>query len=93
VITEDTKRPEDYKRCTSPNGYERNLLQIPFNIETEINALKTLLKKYTDIPMSIADACLDRISEQISESVIFTIDSDFRIYRKDRRKIIPVIMP
>jgi len=72
---------------------ERNLLQIPFNIETEINTVKLLLKKYNDIPMSLADACLVRMSEQISESVIFTIDSDFKIYRKDSRKIIPVIMP
>jgi len=72
---------------------ERNLLQIPFNLEHEIDALKSLLKKYKDIPMALADACLVRMSEQISESVIFTMDSDFNIYRKDRRKLIPVIMP
>ncbi len=72
---------------------ERNLLQIPFNIEPETNLLKSLLKKYNDIPMSLADACLVRMSEQISESVIFTLDNDFKIYRKHRRKVIPVIMP
>ncbi len=72
---------------------ERNLIQIPFNFEAEISAVKSLLKKYKDIPMSLADACLVRMSEQISESIIFTMDSDFHVYRKDRRKVIPVIMP
>lgn len=71
----------------------RNLLKIPFNIESEINPISSLLKKYNDIPMSLADACLVRMSEQISESVIFTLDSDFKIYRKNKRKVIPIIIP
>jgi len=49
--------------------------------------------KYRTIPMSLTDACLIRMSEQISESGICTLDSDFRIYRKEKRKVIPVIMP
>ncbi len=72
---------------------ERELIQIPFKLETEADSIINLMKKYRNIPMSLADACLVRMSEQISESTICTLDSDFRIYRKDRRKVIPVIIP
>lgn len=72
---------------------ERELIKIPFQLEPEISAISSLLEKYNNIPMSLADACLVRMSEQISDSVICTLDSDFKIYRKDKRKVIPVIMP
>jgi len=72
---------------------ERELIQISFNLKEEISTIMTLMKKYNDIPMSLADACLVRMSEQISDSTICTLDSDFRIYRKENRNVIPVIMP
>ena len=52
-----------------------------------------LTNKYKNIPMSLADGCLVRMAEQIKESVILTINSDFKIYRKNEKKVIPVIMP
>jgi len=72
---------------------ERELIILPFDLQSESNLIKRLLEKYKNVPMSLADACLVRLSEQISESVVCTIDSDFRIYRKNKRDIIPVIMP
>ena len=72
---------------------ERGLIQIPFNLETEINLILKLIEKYKNIPMSLADACLVRMCEQISESTICTLDSDFKIYRKAKRKIISLIIP
>lgn len=72
---------------------ERGLIQIPFKLESELNAITHLVKKYRNIPMSLADACLVRMSEQFSDSLICTLDSDFKIYRKNSRKVIPVIMP
>ena len=72
---------------------ERELIVLPINLQTESKSIKRLLEKYNNIPMSLADACLVRLSEQISESVICTIDSDFKIYRKNKRDVIPVIMP
>jgi len=72
---------------------DRELIQIPFRLESEISNISTLMKKYHDIPMSLADACLVRMSEQISNSVICTLDSDFRIYRKEKRAVIPLIIP
>ena len=72
---------------------ERELIVLPIDLQTESKSIKRLLEKYNNVPMSLADACLVRLSEQISESVICTIDSDFKIYRKNKRDIIPVIMP
>ncbi len=72
---------------------ERELIQIPFTLDSEIRTIVSLMKKYSNLPMSLADACLVRMSEQISESTICTLDNDFRVYRKEKRKVIPVIMP
>ena len=72
---------------------ERELIKISFQLESEIGVVKNLMSKYKDIPMSLADACLVRMSEQISDSTICTLDKDFRIYRKDKRKFIPLIIP
>ena len=52
-----------------------------------------LLTRYADVPMSLADACLVRMSEQYSASVVLTCDSDFQRYRRHRRQRIPTIMP
>lgn len=72
---------------------ERELIQTPFKLESEISIIMRLIKKYKNIPMSLADACLVRMSEQITNSIICTLDSDFKVYRKEKRKIIPLIIP
>jgi hypothetical protein len=43
--------------------------------------------------MSLADACLVRLSEFHSRSVVLTFDADFRIYRRHGNKVIPMLMP
>ena len=52
-----------------------------------------LLDKYADIPMSIADAFLVRLTETLSDPLLLTTDSDFKIYRRHGRKVIPTRMP
>ena len=49
--------------------------------------------KYADMPMSFADACLVRMTELLTDPVLLTLDAHFRIYRRDRNKAIPCIMP
>jgi predicted nucleic acid-binding protein len=69
----------------------RGVLSLPFRLDDSIKEIKWLLKKYSDVPMSLADACLVRMSEIYSDSSILTLDSDFRIYRKNKRNIIPIL--
>ena len=51
------------------------------------------MRKYRSVPMSLADATLVRLSELHRDSQIFTLDADFRIYRRHGNKVIPVLMP
>lgn len=51
------------------------------------------MQKYTDVPMSLADACLVRMTEIHPEPMILTTDSDFDIYRRHGRRIVPCVMP
>ena len=45
------------------------------------------------LQMSLADACLVRMAEIHERSVVMTLDSDFVIYRKFHRKVIPLLRP
>jgi predicted nucleic acid-binding protein len=51
------------------------------------------MKKFQSVPMSFADACLVRMSELEPRSRILALDSDFRVYRRNRRQAIPTVMP
>lgn len=72
---------------------ERGVVQTGFSTAREAHALRTLLERYDDAPMSLADACVVRMSELHRGAKVWTTDSDFTIYRRNRRSIIPLIMP
>ncbi len=72
---------------------EAGILQIDFRLFDETAKVKSLMKKYANVPMSLADACLVRMSEIIKDSVVFTTDGDFHIYRKNGRQKIDLIVP
>jgi len=69
------------------------VLQIDFSLQKEIETIEKLTKKYADVPMDFADACLVRMSETVKDSVVFTTDSDFHIYRKNGKQKISLIIP
>lgn len=71
----------------------RGVLQPIFDLEEEVRSLINLIRRYADVPMSLADACLVRMSEQHAQRKVFTLDQDFRIYRKHSRHVIPVLIP
>lgn len=71
----------------------RGLLVPKFDLKQEIVSIQQLMKTYHDTPMSLADACLVRMAEVFSGSKVMTLDSDFVVYRKSRRKVIPLIRP
>jgi hypothetical protein len=43
--------------------------------------------------MSLADACLVRMTEILAEPVVVTTDTEFRIYRCHGRQVVPCLMP
>jgi predicted nucleic acid-binding protein len=70
-----------------------DIVKVDFRMSTEVDALRALMKKFANVPMSLADASLVRMSELDPRSRILTLDGDFRIYRRNRRQAIPTIMP
>lgn len=72
---------------------KRKIITIPFRLDEHIQPVGKLLTKYRSVPMSLGDACLVRMSELNPNSQVFTLDSDFNLYRKSGRRIISTIMP
>lgn len=68
-------------------------LKLDFSLSAELEQTISLITKYADVPMALADACLVRMSELDENASVFTVDSDFLIYRKNGRKKIPLISP
>jgi uncharacterized protein len=84
----------------TPDGEDRVLglveaghLQVRFPFSEEVTSIRSLMKKYKDVPMAFADACIVRMTELIEDSAVFTVDGDFRVYRRNRRARIPLIIP
>jgi predicted nucleic acid-binding protein len=72
---------------------DRGVVQVPFRVDAEVPAVRALLTKYASVPMSLADACLVRMVELNPDAVVLTLDSDFRMYRRSGRLVVPVLMP
>jgi predicted nucleic acid-binding protein len=64
-----------------------------FNLDNDVEPVLKLLQKYADVPMSLADACLVRMTETLPDPVILTTDSDFHVYRRHSRQMVPCLMP
>jgi predicted nucleic acid-binding protein len=68
-------------------------LLLPFLLREHTQRVLDLLQRYASVPMSLTDACLVRMSELESDCVVFTLDSDFHIYRRHKQEKIPLVIP
>jgi predicted nucleic acid-binding protein len=64
-------------------------LRISYTLKHDFDAVGTLMAKYSDV----ANACLVRMTELHDRARVFTLDSDFRRYRRHSRQTIPLISP
>ena len=64
-----------------------------FDLAANMEPVTALMEKCADVPMSLADACLVRLSELHAGARVFTLDSDFRLYRRHGRQAIPLVAP
>lgn len=72
----------------------RGVLRVELDLQRETAAVNRLLRRYASLPMDLADACLVRLSELHAESIVLTVDSEFRdIYRRNGRQAIPTLLP
>jgi hypothetical protein len=68
-------------------------LAVEFALMSELAAVRRLVARYRDRPMSLADACLVRLAELFDDAEVITLDRDFSIYRKHGRQTVPLISP
>ncbi len=70
------------------------LVRIDFNCNDHIPQLEALAVRYADRHPDFADLCLIRMSELFLEHSVITVDrEDFRVYRRNKREVIPIICP
>jgi predicted nucleic acid-binding protein len=69
-------------------------LRIGFDLTENIEEVQALAERYRDRTPDLADLCLIRMSELNEHLPVLTVDeSDFRVYRRNRRDVIPIICP
>ncbi len=71
----------------------RQSVRIAFNLADDAEPVLKLMHKYADVPMSLADACLVRMTETFANPVLLTTDDDFTVYRRHSRHVIPCVTP
>lgn len=61
-------------------------LEVRSHTNEDLERMRTLMDKYDDLPMDLADASLVVLAEQLNVTLVFTLDSHFKAYRlRDRR--------
>ena len=71
----------------------RRALLVAFELADSVEPVARLIEKYSDVPMSLAGACLVRMTETLADRVILTTDQDFRVYRRHSRQVVPCVTP
>jgi uncharacterized protein len=69
----------------------RGVVRVGMVLGDEITPVQALFERYDNVPASLADACLVRMSELVKRCRVFTLDPDFHIYRRHGRKVIPLL--
>jgi predicted nucleic acid-binding protein len=65
-----------------------------FDLSEQTAGVLLLLNKYADREMDLADACIVRMTELMRDCQVITLDrSDFTVYRRNGREMIPIIAP
>ena len=67
------------------------LLRVPMAIEANALELERLMIRYSNVPMSLADACVVRMVELMPDASVLTLDSDFSVYRAKKTRVIQLV--
>jgi predicted nucleic acid-binding protein len=70
------------------------MLRVAFDCTRSLEQLGDLAERYKDRKPDLADLCLVRMSELFPRHVVITVDeNDFRVYRRNKREVIPTLCP
>ena len=71
----------------------RDVLIVSFEASNDLEPVLKLMDKYRDVPASLAEAVLVRMTETLADPVLLTTDHDFRVYRRHGRQAVPAVLP
>lgn len=70
------------------------MVELAFDCQSQLSQIAALANRYADRKPDLADLCLIRMSELYPRHSVITVDQeDFRVYRRNRREVIPLICP
>ncbi len=73
---------------------EEGLVTLAFDVNDHVPQLAALARRYGDRQPDLADLCLIRMSELHPRHSVITVDrEDFKVYRRNKREVIPLICP
>jgi uncharacterized protein len=71
---------------------ERRIFQTPSRLDETCREVRSLMKRYARVPMDLADACLVALANQFDTGRIYTLDSDFKVYRWRQRRAFDLLV-
>jgi predicted nucleic acid-binding protein len=71
----------------------RDAVTVAFELRDDLESVLKLMERYADVPASLADACLVRMTEVLADPILLTTDADFRVYRRHGRQVVPAVLP
>jgi predicted nucleic acid-binding protein len=71
----------------------RKALVVGFDLGDDLESVLKLIEKYSNVPAGLADSELVRMTETLADPVVLTTDSDFRVYRRHGRQVVPCVIP
>jgi predicted nucleic acid-binding protein len=69
------------------DNVERKAFEIPLRLERSTRPIRALMRRYANVPMDFADACLVQLADQLRTGSVLTLDADFEIYRWRRNRV------
>ena len=65
---------------------DKGVFRLPFRLDSSADAVRRLLRRYRNVPMDLADACLVQMADEFDTGDILSLDSDFEVYRWRRSR-------
>jgi predicted nucleic acid-binding protein len=73
---------------------QEGFLQLAFDLRRNLAEVLNLAERYRDRNPDLADLCIIRMSELYEDLPVLTVDeNNFRVYRRNRRDVIPIVCP
>lgn len=60
---------------------ECGVFRVPFQLSQSTGQVRSIMRKYRDVPADFADACLIYMADELNTGELLTLDRDFEFFR------------